>query len=550
MSLKDWNQQHLKYVDKEWINKPSLFSQEAIKFFPSAGNLIDIGCGQGQDSRFFSKQGYQVTGIDFSEEGINFANKKSAGMDIDFRILDIAKPLPFEDSSFDIVYSHLALHYFDNATTELIFNELKRILNPGGILAILVNSIHDPQFNTGEKVEEDYFVIGGMLKRYFRKEKLLNFSSGLETLILDENGETYVDWAVSVSNLIRFIGKKLLSPARVISEHRELYKVKNQNGEFSAKITGKQIFGAKNREDYPAVGDWVLVNELDNQQAIIEKVLPRQSIIKRKFGDKNKQGEKSNIQIIATNIDVGFVVEAVDRDYSLNRFERYFSILSDGGVKGAIILNKIDLLSPEERESKLSELRNRFPSTDIIVTSTVNDKGLDVLKNYIEKDKTYCFLGSSGVGKSTLINRLLGEDIIKTGDISSYSVRGKHTTTGRQMYFLDGGGIVIDNPGIREVGMSDIGEGINNFFEEITSLEEECRFVDCTHTHEPGCVVLDEIEKGNIDKEKYTNYTNLKKEAEYFNMTEDERRKKNKDFGKFIKKAKKELGDFGNDNYQ
>lgn len=341
-----------------------------------------------------------------------------------------------------------------------------------------------------------------------------------------------------------------ISPARVIAEYKEVYKVKNTHGEFLAKITGRRIFEATKREDYPAVGDWVLINEADKEHAVIKSILERQTIIKRRFGDKNKSGEKSNIQIIATNIDVGFIIESVDRDYSLNRFERYFAILKDGGVKGAIILNKIDLLLKEDKENKLNELRNRFPDVEIIVTSTFNNSGLSELKDYIKKGKTYCFLGSSGVGKSSLINKLIGEEIIETSNISSYFDRGKHTTTGRQMYFLDNGGIVIDNPGIREVGLLDISDSIDSLFEEISFIGKKCKYPNCTHTHEPGCVVLEAKNSGVIDEDKYENYTNLKKEAEYYGMSEIDKRQKNKDFGKFINKAKKDFKNFGYDNYQ
>lgn len=341
-----------------------------------------------------------------------------------------------------------------------------------------------------------------------------------------------------------------LFPARIIAEYKEAYKIKNEEGEFLAKITGKQMFEASGREDYPAVGDWVLVEKADDEHAVIQKILRRQTIIKRKFGDRNKTGEKSNIQIIATNINFGFVIESVDRDYNLNRFERYFSILENGGVKPAIILNKIDLISEEEQKIKLYELKDRFPDIDIILTSTTNNHGLDDLKDYIKRGTTYCFLGSSGVGKSSLINKLIGKEIIKTGDVSLYSDRGKHTTTGRQMYFIENGGIVIDNPGIREVGMLDFSEGIDSFFKEINSLGKQCKYADCTHTHEPGCVVLEAKNSGIIDKDKYDNYTNLKKEAEYYDMTDNEKRQKDKKFGKFLNKAKKDLKNFGYDNYQ
>lgn len=336
--------------------------------------------------------------------------------------------------------------------------------------------------------------------------------------------------------------------ARVISESRGAYKVKNEKGEYLAKVTGKQMFQASSREDYPAVGDWVAVTELDDDRAVIHGIVPRLTVIKRKYGDKNRSSGQDKTQIIAVNIDVAFVVESVDRDYNLNRFERYFAIAESGGVKPAIILNKIDLLSREELDEKLGELRSRFPGIDIISTSTVNNEGLGELKGDISKGKTYCFLGSSGVGKSSLINELLGENAIKTGDISSYSGRGKHITTVRQMYFLKNGGIVIDNPGIREVGMADVSRGVDAFFEEIAALAQKCKFIDCTHTREPGCAVIHAVKSGKLDEGKYSNYINLKKEAEYYEMNEVEKREKDREFGKFVKKAKKELKDFGHKN--
>ncbi len=339
------------------------------------------------------------------------------------------------------------------------------------------------------------------------------------------------------------------SPARVISEVKGAYIVKDTEGDFFAKVTGKHIFEAKNREDYPAVGDWVMIDKSDNEHAVIKSILPRQSIIKRRFGDKNKIGEKKSTQVIATNIDVGFIIESIDRDYSLNRFERYFSILKEGGVKPVIILNKTDLLSNEEKISRLKELKERFPDTDIIFTNIVNVDGSKELENYIKKGKTYCFLGSSGVGKSSLINKLIGREIIKTGDISSCSDRGKHTTTSRQMYFLENGGIVIDNPGVREVGILNTEKEIEDIFIKFNSFKNKCKYSNCTHTHEPGCVILEAKQVGEIKEDEYINYINLKKEAEYCNMNDSQKRQKNKAFGKFIKKAKKELGIFGYEDY-
>ncbi|MDD4531260.1 MAG: ribosome small subunit-dependent GTPase A [Candidatus Pacebacteria bacterium] len=340
-----------------------------------------------------------------------------------------------------------------------------------------------------------------------------------------------------------FESKRLdgFSVARVASEHRGLYEVVNQNGRFLAKITGKQMFDASSREDYPAVGDWVMITELGENQAVINGILPRKTVIKRKYGDKNRAGNKGDVQVIGTNIDVAFVVESVDSDYSLNRFERYFAILKDQGIVPVIILNKTDLVPGEQLETMISEVKERFDDVDVISTSVFNDAGLDQLRMYIEKGKTYCFLGSSGVGKSSLINKLIGEDAIKTGEISGYSGKGKHTTTSREMYFLKSGGIVIDNPGIREVGVADVSSGIEDLFEDIIELGKGCRYNDCTHVSEPGCVVLEAVKEGKIDEERYNNYINIKKESDYYEMSDLEKREKDRNFGKFIKRAKEDL---------
>jgi ribosome biogenesis GTPase len=337
--------------------------------------------------------------------------------------------------------------------------------------------------------------------------------------------------------------------ARVTAQHKGGYRVKNASGEYLARITGKQMFTATAKEDFPAVGDWVALSEVDQNQAMIHKILPRKTLLKRTSGDKDRFGEKKETQIIAANIDVALVIESVDRDYSLNRIERYFALASSGGIQGAVILNKIDLLSKEELALKISEIKSRLADATIIATSTLTDEGLAELKKFITKGKTYCFLGSSGVGKSSLINKLLGEALIKTENIGVRSGRGKHATTTREMYFLAGGGIVIDNPGVREVGMTDASAGVRDIFEEITVLAQKCKFVDCTHLHEPGCAVLLAVDAGQLDEGRYANYISLKKETEHNNLTGIEKKEKNRQFGKFIKSAKKELKDAGHKDY-
>lgn len=336
------------------------------------------------------------------------------------------------------------------------------------------------------------------------------------------------------SNRVK-LGLDIFQLARVVAEHRGIYKVRDADGEYSAKITGKQIFQASSRKDYPAVGDWVEISKLEEKKAAIHSILPRKTVMERKYSGKNEA------QTIAANIDVAFVIESVGRDYNLNRIERYFAIASGGGIRPAIILNKTDLVSQEESDLALAEIKERFKNVDVIAASVLADGGLDGLKGYIAKGKTYCFLGSSGVGKSSLINGLLGGGKIKTGGIGAHSSRGKHTTTAREMYFLAQGGIVVDNPGMREVGVADAGAGLGGLFEEITVLAKKCKFVDCAHIHEPGCEVLAALESGALDKGKYSNYIGLKKEAEHYGMTGFEKRKKDRQFGQFMKKAKKDL---------
>lgn len=325
------------------------------------------------------------------------------------------------------------------------------------------------------------------------------------------------------------------SAARVIAEYKEAYKVKNANGEYLAKITGKQMFNAQKREDYPAVGDWAAITELDEERAVIQNILPRKTILQKKYSDKK------DMQIIAANIDIAFIVESLDRDYNLNRFERYFVLANEGGIKPVIILNKTDLVLETELNQKIEQLKNRFDNIDIILTSAIAKQGLDELVNYTIKGKTYCFLGSSGVGKSSLINKLLERDAIKIREIGDSTGRGKHMTTAREMYFLENGGIVIDNPGTREVGVAGASAGIENVFDKIASLSKECKYSDCTHTREPGCAVLKAIKNKKLDEDKYQNYIKLKKENEYYKMTDFEKRQKNRKFGQFIKKALDEL---------
>lgn len=325
------------------------------------------------------------------------------------------------------------------------------------------------------------------------------------------------------------------SIARVIAEYKESYKVKDIEGEYLAKITGKQVFNAKKREDYPAVGDWVAITKIDKEMATIHKVLPRKTMLKK------RHSRRRDDQIIASNIDVAFIVESIDRDYNLNRFERYLVLINEGDIKPVIILNKVDLISKEDLNQKIGEIKERFNNIHVISTSTITEKGIKELMDYIEKYKTYCFVGSSGVGKSSLINNLLGKSKIKIKEISDSTGRGKHTTTNREMHFLENGGIVIDNPGTRGVGMTSVKNSVDNIFDQIALISKDCKYDDCTHTHESDCAVLSAVKRGEISKERYLNYIKLRKESEHQEMSNIEKREKDRKFGKFIKKSMKEL---------
>lgn len=321
---------------------------------------------------------------------------------------------------------------------------------------------------------------------------------------------------------------------RVISEHKERYTVRTEKGEFDAEITGTLRYTAHTREDFPAVGDWVAISEYDDNKVLIHAIFPRKTTIERQA--VGKQGEK---QIIATNIDVAFIVQAVDRDFNINRIERYLTICHTSNVKPIVILNKIDLIDDTTLTDLISKVQERVKQVPIIAISNESKKGVDKIKENIEKGKTYCLLGSSGVGKSSLLNNLSGKQLMKTNTISTSTNKGRHITSHRELIALENGGVIIDNPGIREVGISDSVEGLEKTFEKIVELSKSCKFNDCTHTIEIDCAVKEAIKSKKLDVFFYENYLKMKREKEYFESTVAEKRKKDKDFGKMVRQFKK-----------
>ncbi len=323
---------------------------------------------------------------------------------------------------------------------------------------------------------------------------------------------------------------------RVVSEHKERYIVKTATNEYEAEITGNLRFSAKSREDFPAVGDWVALTIVDSDFSIIHSILPRLSAISRQAIDKF--GE---VQLIATNIDYALLVQAADRDFNINRLERYLTICNSSKVSPIIVLTKIDLID-EQRAAELVEgIKARIKNLPIIAISNESQDGYDNLMAIIEKGKTYCLLGSSGVGKSTLSNNLSGKLLMRTDSISQSTNKGRHVTSHRELIILENGGILVDNPGMREVGIADSASGLEITFDLITLHSKNCRFKDCTHTKEKGCSVIEAVEKGEIDQSSYQNYLKMEREKVHFESTVVERRKKDKDFGKMLKNYKKDM---------
>lgn len=321
---------------------------------------------------------------------------------------------------------------------------------------------------------------------------------------------------------------------RVVSEHKDRYIVKTDSGEYHSELLGSLRFNAESRHDLPAVGDWVAISEYDTDKALIHAIYPRHSTIERKAIGKSGQ-----IQIIASNIDFGLIVQAINRDFNINRLERYLTICNTSKIEPIIILSKIDLIDEPTLSSFLDQIKERVKDIVIIGLSNHTGEGLNELSSIIQKAKTYCLLGSSGVGKSTLINSLTGQDIMSTGEISKRIDRGKHVTSHRELIILPKGGIIIDNPGMREVGITDSSDGLEVTFDIIYEYAQKCKFKDCTHIHETNCAVLDAVENGDIHQDAYHNFQKMEKEKQHFESDVIERRRKDKEFGKMIKHIQK-----------
>jgi ribosome biogenesis GTPase len=325
------------------------------------------------------------------------------------------------------------------------------------------------------------------------------------------------------------------SLARITRVDRSRYLVRNENSEIQAELTGQLLYSSESNQDLPCVGDWVFVQYYnDGEIAIVHELFPRKTFLRRKSA-----GKKIDYQMIAANIDIAFIIQSCDANFNLRRLERYLVIANDGRIEPVILLSKSDLISVEELEEKIAEIRRAKISARVIAFSNMTVNGLDNLKEVLEKGKSYCLLGSSGVGKTTLLNHLLGQNRFETKPVREKDGRGRHTTARRQLTILENGALLIDTPGMRELGMMAVSHGIDDSFSDIHELTKSCRFKDCTHTKEAGCAIRQAIENGELSKDRYQSYQKLMKESKFHEMSYLERRKRDKQFGKMVKAVMK-----------
>ena len=305
------------------------------------------------------------------------------------------------------------------------------------------------------------------------------------------------------------------SPARVVAQQRNCWRVAGTFGDCLAEATGKLRLAAEKGADWPAVGDWLAVElQGSSDVAVVRAVLPRQNRFARKA-----PGKKIEEQVIAANVDIALVVSALDRDFNARRAERYIAQCWESGIRSILILNKAD--GCEDVNAKAAEMERVALGTAVFVVSARTGEGMVEVERLLKPGQTLVLLGSSGVGKSTLTNRLLGQSLQKINEVRANDARGRHTTTTRELFVLPGGALLIDTPGLRELHLWDAEEGLAQAFADINLLAARCRFTDCRHEMEPDCAVREAVQAGTLDLARFENRRKLLREQEFLRRKVD-----------------------------
>ncbi len=324
-------------------------------------------------------------------------------------------------------------------------------------------------------------------------------------------------------------------PGRLIRETKINYSALLEDGEeLDCVLSGKVWHEAGCDADLPAVGDWVALDKGgDGDEVVIRARLPRQSRFSRKM-----PGKSSEEQVIAANVDHVVVVTDSGADFNPRRMERYFTLIERSRAKAVVLVNKADLFPPEQSAEAAEILRDLHAAADVHVTTAMHDEGVAVLREYLKPGVSITLVGSSGVGKSTLINQLLGEEWQWTGEVNEVTGKGRHTTTARELIVLPGGGILIDNPGVREVQMWTDEETLRESFVDVEELGGQCKFTDCKHQEDAGCAIRGAVEAGDLDIERYESYLRLEEEIEELNRRRKKRQIQTERWAKRNRKVK------------
>ncbi len=323
--------------------------------------------------------------------------------------------------------------------------------------------------------------------------------------------------------------------ARIISVHKNSYIITTGGGDIFAELSGKLLYGTEAASDLPTTGDWVYADFYDGDtHAIIHGVFPRKTLLKRKAA-----GKLVDFQLIAANIDVAFIIQSLNDNLNFRRLERYLVMVNEGGIKPIILLSKCDLISSESLNEIKEKVFSIAPNIRVIEFSNLNLDNIDLITGLLESGSSYCLLGSSGVGKTTLLNSIVGKNIFETKSVSRIQSKGRHTTTSRQLVLLESGAMIIDTPGMRELGSMSVSDGLDETFSEILELSQSCKFSNCSHTNEKGCEILAAIKSDNLSEQRYQSYLKMRKESEFNEMSYLDKRKKDKGFTKLIKSTMK-----------